>query len=417
VVRLELAPGGGLGPKARMTWSVADTDRSIPECFEEVARRHPAKLAIGGTAWKPSFGELDAAANRIAGEVLERLGGGAGTVALLMRHDAPQIAAALGGMRAGGTVVALNPRDPPARLEQIRADVEPGLVLCDQHHRELALRAGFSSAELGLVPERPEPGPHRAPDVTIDPDRVAVLVYTSGSTGGPKGVMQTHRNLLHNVLRQTNGLGVHADDRIILLASLSGAQGVATTWIGLLNGATVCPFPTMERGVTGLTAWLADNGITVLIASASVFRGFARTLGGRCLPTIRLLRLASEPATRGDFEAYRRHFEPTCVLASTYSSSETGNITQLLLGADSDPPGDRLPVGRPAEGMEIRLLDEQDAAVAPGGTGEVVVRSEYLSPGYWRDDALTAERFGRAGSGGRAISAPAIWAGCPRTAY
>ena len=378
-----------------MTWSVADTDQSIPERFAEQARRRPDELALTGTEWRPTFAELDAAANRQAAELLER-GGAGGRVALLLDLDAPVIAAALAVLKAGKTVVALNASDPPARLQRIRRDAAAELVLAGARHRDLAERAGFAREDI-VTPVVPPPDSARSRRAAAPPppapDDLAFLVYTSGSTGRPKGVMQTHRNVLHNVLRQTNGLGIDSRDRVLLLAALSGGQGLATVWTALLNGAALCPFPIMERGVTGLAPWLADERVTVFAASASVFRAFARTLRDERLSTVRLVRLASEMAVRGDFDAYRRHFEPTCRLANTLASSEVGIITQCLLTPDADPPGDLLPVGRPAEGIDVRLHDPQGREVAPGETGEIVVRSRYLSPGYWRDESLTRERF------------------------
>src|SRR5919106_2948278 len=311
-----------------MSWTVAETNQSIPERFEKQARRHPEKTAIAGTAWQPTFAELDAAANHLARGVLERRGSACGRVALLLSRDAALFAAALGVLKAGKTGVALNPSDPPGRLEQIRVDVGPELVLCDARHRGPAIRAGFSPREVVTVGERPDGFAPTAPGVAVSPEQVALLIYTSGATGRPRGVMQTHRNMLHNVLRLTNGPGLSSDDRVALLASLSGGQGVATTLTALLNGAALAPFPLMERGMTRLSAWLADHRITALTASASVFRHFARTLNGERFSAIRVLRLASESATRADLDAYRRHFARTWLFANTYSSSEAGNITQ-----------------------------------------------------------------------------------------
>lgn len=257
-------------------------------------------------------------------------------------------------------------------------------MLADSAHRDLALAAGFPASGLIEVPEHPEAGPGAAPAVPLAPGDVAFLIHTSGSTGKPKGVMQTHRNVLHNALvRLAGGLGLRQDDRIVLLASPSGGQGISTIWTALLTGATLCPFPTMERGVTGLPDWLAEHGVTILVASASLFRHFVRTLDGRRLTGIRLVRLGSEPVFAADFEAYRGHFSEACLFVNTFSSSETGNIAQHVLHADDEPEPGRLPVGRPVAGMEVLLED-----------GEIAVRSDYISPGYWREEALTSQRFG-----------------------
>jgi len=372
-------------------WKLADTELSIPELFERQVQHRGEKTAVAGTSWQPSFAELDAAANGIAQGVLDHRGGANAPVALLLRHDAPLVAALLGVLKAGRVAVTLNPSDPPARLEQIRADVGAELVLTDERNRAPALDAGFAGVvELAA---RPEPGPATPPAPAAAASDLALLIYTSGSTGRPNGVMQPHRNVLHNVLRLTNGLGVVPHDRLVVLASLSSGQGLATAWTSLLNGATLCPFPIMERGVTGLPGWLEDNGISVLVASASLFRNLVRTLNGARLSGVRLLRLGSEAALRSDYDAYLRHFPPGCVFAHTYSSSEAGNVTQFLTGPDLEPVDGALPIGTPTEGLDVVLLDEEGREVGPGEVGEIVVRGDRLSPGYWGNEALTARRF------------------------
>ena len=150
----------------------------------------------------------------------------------------------------------------------------------------------------------------------------------------------------------------------------------------------------METGVTGLARWTNEAGISVLVAASSLFRNFARTLNpDATFPSVRLLRLGSEPSTAGDLEVFQRLFAESCTFFHTYSSSETGNITQLSLNRTSPMPEGRLPVGRVAADMEILLQDDQGREVPQGDVGTILVRSRYLSPGYWRNDALTRERF------------------------
>ena len=376
----------------------ADAEECLPARFERMVALHPKRTAVGAGAWQPTYAELSAAANRLA-HVLLACGGEAGDrVALLLRHDTPLVAAILAVLKAGRVVVVLNPSDPPARLRQILDDAEPHLIVTDATNRERAQQVAPPACQTVCFEDH-STGPSHDLEIVIAPDAVAFLIYTSGSTGHPKAVMQTHRNVLHNALRLSRGMELGAEDRIALLASPSGGQGVATTWCAPVNGATLCPFPAVERGVTGLAEWMLTNKITVFVSAPSLFRHFTKILAeGQQFPDVRLVRLGSESATDKDFAAFRRHFSDECVLFLTLSSSETGNTTQHRMKRNDRVAEGRLLVGRPADGVEILLLDEHGREVTDGETGEIVVRSRYLSPGYWRNESLTAERFSQGGA-------------------
>ena len=410
-----------------------DAEQSIPACFEQIATFHDSRSAIGSGAWQPACGELNTAANFLARALVSRGGMPGDRVAILMRHDGPQIAAVLATLKAARVVVVLNPTDPPARLRQVLDDAEPSLLVTDLPNRAIAeqivkpncavvfFEENSSGAE-GVEPGLGAPASRRRVDqdlaggtpalpgadanlnLKISPGDPAFLIYTSGSTGRPKGVVQTHRTILHNAFRLTRGMKLSAEDRIILLASLSGGQGVATTWCALLNGAALCPFPAMEKGVTGLAEWLRLRRITVYVSSASLFRHFLRTLdGGGHFAEVRLVRLGAESGTAEDFAAFQRYFREDCVLLHSLSSSETGNISQFLLTQHDRVSTGRLPLGIPVEGMEILLLDDEGREVPAGETGEIVVKSRYLSPGYWHNDSLTAQKFSETGQEGLRI--------------
>jgi amino acid adenylation domain-containing protein len=377
-----------------MSWQVTDTDSSIPERFERRARLHPAKLAIDGTTWTPTFAELDAAANRLAATLLERGARADTRVALLLSHDAPLVAAMLAVLKSGAATLVLNASDPPERLARLCAGTTPTLIVTDREHRALALRAGFDDERVVILERDPDCSPHPAPAVRPRPDELALLICTSGSTGAPVAVTQTHRNVLHNVLRHTNGLGLRGEDRFVLLASPSGGQGVGTLWTALLNGATLCPFPVRERGLGGLAAWLEQTAVSVLVASASLFRHFAATLAEDAgLPRVRLVRLGSEQALRADFELWRRHFSPACLFANTYSSSETGSIAHQLMRAGDEPGDTRLSAGYPAQDIELSVIGEHGRELGAGEVGEIVVRGRYVTRGYWGEPELSASRL------------------------
>jgi amino acid adenylation domain-containing protein len=377
-----------------------EAEQSIPARFEKISALYPDQPAFGSGAWRAAYGELNTVANRFAHRVMAR-GAVGDRVGLLMRQDTPLMAVILAVLKAGRIVVVLNPTDPAARLEQILAEAEAGLIVTDLANHELAAQISGKNRET-LCFEENSTGPALDPEIKIATDAVAFIIFTSGSTGRPKGVMQTHRNIIHNVLRLSHGMKLQRADRISLLASPSGGQGLSTMWCALLNGIMLCPFSVMEKSAANLAGWIDECGITILILTASLFRHFMKSLAaGKRVTSVRLVRVASEPASTEDFAAFEEHFGDGCVLLNTLSSSETGNITQHHFRPNDRIAPGRLPVGIPAAGMDVLLLDENGREVRDGEVGEIIVKSRYLSPGYWRNEALTAERFSqdRAGNG------------------
>jgi non-ribosomal peptide synthetase component F len=375
-----------------MSWSEQDTASSIPERFEQQVRLGPERPAIGAGGETLTYAQLATVADGYAGHLPARTAE-TERVALLLNHDGRLLAAALAALRRGLTVVTLNPGDPPPRLARIREAAAPQLLITEECHRAHARAAGFADDQTLDLSSMPAAQSAVAPAPVTVPDDIAFLICTSGSSGLPKVVMQSHRNMLHNVLRYSNGLAVRSDDRLAWLASLSGGQGLATAWTALLNGACLCPFSIAQRGVTGLADWLRDNRVTVFDTIPSVLRSFGQTLRAERIAGVRLVRLASEGAVRSDFEIFQRHFSDEATLASVLASSEAGIIAQALLDPGSELADGRLPVGRPVEGLEAVLLDEHGSAVNDGEAGELILEGRFLSPGYWRDEVLTAARF------------------------
>ncbi len=370
-----------------------EIEPSIPERFAQIVSQHSQRRAIGTGSWQPTYAELNASANRWAHALVSTGGEVGDRVALLMQQDGPLVAAMLAVLKAGRVMVVLSPSDPPARLLQIVEDAGPTVIFTDLENRELTAQIAGTLRSILCFQETLDK-PDTEPEKPLQSNTLAALIYTSGSTGRPKGVMLTHGNILSNVLRHSRGLELRPEDRVLLAGSPGGGQGLAIVWVALLNGVALCPFPAAERGVTGLARWLRDHEISVYISSVSVFRHLVRTLGENDrFPRVRLVRFASEAASMEDFASYRKFFRDDCILLNTLSSSETGNILRQRY-TQSDPVAvGRLSVGREVAGVKILLVDEQGREVAAGETGEMIVGGRQLSPGYWRNDTMTAEKF------------------------
>ncbi len=374
--------------------SFLDCTASLPVNFARIVAAHGSRKAIGAGSWRPSYDELNIAANRVAAALLARGGSPGDRAAILMDHDGPLIGAILATCKAGRIAVVLNTSHPPDRLRRVIENAGARWILTDARHRDLAAEAGDSKCEAVQFEDHFDRGPAHDPDIRISADTTAVLVYTSGSTGRPKAVMQQHDQIADMVRRHNAIMDFGPEDKILLMGSPSGTQGYIVVWCGLLNGASLCPFPIVERGVTGLAGWLREHGVNIFSSSASIFRQFMKTLShGERLPFVRAVRLMSEPATSDDFRIFQDHFPGQCRFVHTFGSSEAGNTCHMSLTIEDQVAEGRLPIGHLSPGLEIFLVDEKGQQVAPGEPGDIVVRGRYLSAGYWRDEALTSRHF------------------------
>jgi non-ribosomal peptide synthetase component F len=384
----------GSGHDGKLIDAASDAERSIPAVFEQVVRQHGPRTALVGESWRPSYDELNAIANRLAHAILARGGALGDRVAILMAHDAPAIAAVVAVTKSGRIVVVLDPTHPPARLRELMADSEPALIITDTSLRDLAkVISGPRCTVIGFEDQIGH-GPDHNPKIAATTEQVIVLAYTSGSTGRPKAIMITHRKIWRTVAIHTEAMQYSAVDRLALLGSLSGGQGITTTWSALLNGAALCPFPVAVKGLAGLADWMTRHEISIYTSSASIFRSFMKTLGRDLeFSGVRAVRLASESATSDDFKLFQAHFPDHCWLVHMLTSTEAPSISWSRWMRHDKVFEGRLSVGAISQGEEVLILDTDGNPVAAGEVGEIVVRSRYLAAGYWRDPEATAQRF------------------------
>ena len=379
--------------------SHADFGESIAECFERRLGSFADRIAVDSETGQLTYAELNRIANGIAQALLHRCESSE-PVALLLEHGLPAILGVLGTLKAGRIYVPLDPSFPLARNQYILQDSQATLLVTN--NRNLALTKSFASCPEILNLDEIPAVTDLNPGVQISPDALAYILSTSGSTGKPKGVVQSHRNVLSVVSRHTTSLAIAPEDRLSLFPSYSVTAWVANTFGALLNGACLCPFDLKERGVNPIAQWLAEREITIYRSVPTVFRHFVATLtGSEQFPKLRLIRLGGEPLTRRDVELYRAHFSDHCVLINGYGSSEISNVWEYRIDKSTPISADLIPIGWAIDDTGFELVDDEGKPVTGRTVGEIVIRSRYLSPGYWRRPELTAAVFQDEGNGER----------------
>lgn len=372
-------------------------EQSLPSRFEEQVRKFPGRLAIKTKNTSLTYRELNRAANRIARAILHRCGHGPHPVACLFSDDALWVVAILGILKAGKIYVSLDPEHPPSRTEQVWRETQASLLVTDGP--SLAAARQLSGASEPLNVESIDDFSAENLGLSLAPESLACILFTSGSTGQPKGVVHNHGNILHNIKNHTNTLHITAEDRLSLLSSRTTAQAVTGTYSALLNGAALCFFRFKEEGLERLSQWLSDEQITIYHSSASTFRHFAASLTGNFLfPTLRVVKLGSEPVSSRELQLFKAHFSPDCVFVNALSSTETFMIRQYRT-RNSAVDGNLVPVGYDVPNMEVLVLGDDGQPVDPGEVGEIVVRSRYLAAGYWQKPDESKVAFAADSSG------------------
>ncbi|MCI0605614.1 non-ribosomal peptide synthetase [bacterium] len=367
--------GGDLADMTRLQlknpfgpFEIENLNYTISFLFEQTVEKYPDRVAIRGNEDEICYSDLNAMADDFARSILS-LGALANErIALMLQNDLHTLVSLLGIWKAGCVAVPIETSQPEtkrvARLDHCAPSwiVQPGSV-----GATLVVARQGQAQGLPLLAE------------------AAMLLYTSGSTGQPKGVIQTHRSFLRNVMAYTNGFHLSFQDRIPLLASCATGQGIATAFSTLLNGGTLYCCNLQEGGMEKLLQWMQAGEVTVLIAATTLFRYFIRSISGTPdFPEVRLVRLGSEPVLKTDFDLFRAYFKKDVSFANALSTTETGNFAQYFLNQDTELKGNKVPAGYPVDGLEVLVVDESGEETEPGEIGEIVVRSRNLSPGYWR---------------------------------
>lgn len=371
-----------------------EVETSIPERFENIVRRYPDRLAVKTREGGRTYDDLNKAANRIARAILRQPDEEGQPVGLLLDHDAPVIAALLGALKAGKFYVPLDPSSPQGRLGYMLKDSDARLLVTNGRNLSLARQLAQNSYQIINIDELDTSLSSSNLGLPISPERLACILYTSGSTGQPKGVLQNHRNVLHFTMTYTNDLHICADDRLTLLHYCSVSASMRNLFGALLNGAAVFPLDFRATGMSHLIAWLIEQEMTIYHSTPTMFRHFVESVTGmERFPKLRLINLSGEAATKSDAMRYQANFSPHCVFVNMWGATETGFVSQYFMDKESVISSPMVPIGYAIQDKQILLLDEYGTAIGFNKIGEIAIRSHYLSPGYWRRPAADRAAF------------------------
>ena len=358
-------------------------------CFAQQVQQFGDSPAVKTPDQSLTYRQLNARANGLAQLLLQHTQ--AARVALLFEHGIDMIVAILAVLKAGKAYVPLAVDFPEQRLSAMLKDAEVGLGLtCRSLSTTLK---SLLSSDTPVIPIEGVPDSDEHIQVGRG-DNMAYLLYTSGSTGQPKAVTQTRRNVLHFIRHYSSLLQITSQDKLTLLASYQHDAAVIDIFTALLNGATLYPFNLRKQTPEQLSDWIRTENISIYHSTPTIYRYWldSQTSGSSTyFNTLRCVILGGEAVFAADMERFKQHMPAHCLLVNSLGATESSFHLFDVLEHNSQPDRQALPVGYPLPETEIRLLDEDGKD--NGVYGEIAVKSPYITPGYWRRPALNQARF------------------------
>ncbi|WP_344515878.1 amino acid adenylation domain-containing protein, partial [Dactylosporangium maewongense] len=368
-------------------------EASLPELFAGQVARTPDATALVAAELSLSYGELDARSNRLARFLAGAGVGAESIVGLCLPRGADLIVAVLAVVKAGGAYLPIDPELPVERIRFMLADARAAVVVgfedvLDELPAGRARSVALDDPRVSGAVARLSGAPL---DVPVSPDQAVYVMYTSGSTGVPKGVVVPHRAVVRLVW-QAGFVEIGSGDVVGHLASASFDAATFEVWGALLNGATLAVARPGAMSVAELRAFLAEYRVGTVWMTAGWFHQVVGADVDALAPVRQLLAggdVLSVPACRAVLERL-----PEVRLVNGYGPTENTTFTAVhSVRAQDVADGGSVPIGAPIAGTQAYVLDERLAPVPVGVAGELYVAGAGLARGYVGQSGLTAERF------------------------
>lgn len=371
---------------------------TLTDLFADSVARWPDRPAVSDERHRLSYAELDARTGQLAGTLAARGITGADHVAFYLDRGVDVLVAMLAIVRAGAAYVPVDTRYPDTRRDLMVTDSRARLLLTSADLADRVSALPVPVLELATAADHDETAGDRDEAAAggeaagpVDPDGAAAVLFTSGSSGRPKGIVLSHRNLVHFARNQALP-ALRPDDRVGHVSSVSFDAFHFETWCALAAGAEIVVLPTMPDLIhRDIRRELRRRRITAMLVPTMAFNHVVRE-DRDAFSGLRVLHTGGDvisPAACRDL--LEGGFGGTFV--NLYGPTEgttactAHRVTAAEFGADS------VPIGRELAGVACYVLDGQLRPVPAGEVGELYIAGDGVAQGYLGQPGLTARRF------------------------
>lgn len=344
---------------------------TIYALFQEVVKKHKNETAIRENSRSLSFGELSDLVDIIADSFPKRVD----SVGIVMSHRAEMIAAILAVLKCGARYIPAEPEFPTGRIRDMMREAEVDFILTEEDSRNKL--EGFP---LRLIDREICGARTKTPgrECVQAPERPAYVLYTSGTTGRPKGVCVTNRNVCHYVRAFEHEFHIAPGDRMLQYSVCSFDIFVEEVFASLLNGAALAiPSEEDKADIHSLMRFVEKHRVTVISGFPYLLAEMNRL--SQVPSSLRLL-ISGGDVLRG---AYVNHLLEQAEVYNTYGPSETTVCASYYRCRGGSILEDgTYPIGRAVKGAEIRILDQGGKTLPAGKTGEICICGDGVSLGY-----------------------------------
>ncbi|AGC45639.1 amino acid adenylation domain-containing protein [Myxococcus stipitatus DSM 14675] len=366
---------------------------SVLALIEEQAARHPERPAVACEEQRLTYAQLDARANQLAWHLRASGIGGEDRVAVCLERSVDTVVALLGIWKAGAAYVPLDPEWPPSRRESLVRAVSVQAVVTTSPHAAGMASASVPLVELDTLAEHLSDLSTSRPGASLLPQHVAYVLFTSGSTGQPKGVAVAHAQLLNYVQAATQRLDLEACESFALVSTFVADLGNTVLFPALCLGGLLHVL-TRERAANpeGVAEYVQRHPIDCMkVVPSHLAALMTAPQPSRVLPRKRLVLGGEAPSWSLVEEVHR--LAPRCEVHNHYGPTET--TVGVLAGRVSftQPTSAAVPLGRPLANTRAYVLDAGLRLVPIGVPGELYVGGDQVTRGYAAQPGLTAERY------------------------